>query len=364
MRAPCLSTLGSLLIASCAANAGDPPLPRGGLTLQGGRETAEDVSNLRPFGVAVDENAEGHWRADFGEGLELLYVPPGNFQMGVNDGPSEAGPAREVWLDGFWIAPLPVTQAQFRLCLSSSAYEPRSFRGGAFGHTASEWLFRPEINVRNPGFGQSENQPVICVTWEDAQFYLRWLSNRHGLTFALPTEAQWEKAARGPDGRTWPWGDEPPDGTRANFADSRFLSMHADSLRADLASPGVDDRWAHTSPVGTYPAGPSPYGLLDMAGNTAEWCRDVYDPEAYRRDMHRNPGVTTMLEPTSGTPRVVRGGGWSSSAAGPEPSIRSWERGHELQGVARDDLGFRIVLLYEPFPTEPLSEAEQGPGPP
>ena len=361
MRLFSLALLAPVLVAGCALSASNPPLPRSGLTLQGGRETLEDVETLLPFIIGVQQDAGGNWIADFGEGLELVYVPPGLFAMGVDGGPSDAGPAREVWLDGYWISRLPVTQAMFRQFLTWSAYEPQAFRAGALGHNRTEWFFRPEINSRSPGFGHTEDQPVICVTYADAEFFLRWLSNRHGLTFALPLEAQWEKAARGTDGRTWPWGDEAPDGTRANFADARFLSTHGESPRADRASPDVDDFWRHTSPVDAYPAGASPYGVLDLAGNAAEWCRDVYDAELYTRGMERNPGVMPMVEATPDTLRVVRGGGWSDSAAGPEPSIRSWERSSEPQGTARDDLGFRIVLRYDPFPPEPLGAGEQGP---
>jgi formylglycine-generating enzyme required for sulfatase activity len=137
--------------------------------------------------------------------------------------------------------------------------------------------------------------PKVNVTWRDAKAYRDWVGRD------LPTEARWEKAARGYDGRACPWGDGPPDGTRGNFADRSAANQVSDTSR--------DDGYAFTAPVGSYPAGASPYGCLDMAGNVWEWCRDWGgwyhagpDPGRAVRDQQGSP------LPSIASPAAVAGG--------------------------------------------------------
>lgn len=132
------------------------------------------------------------------------------------------------------------------------------------------------------------------VSWEDAGAYCDWLSKKTGLKFKLPTEARWEKAARGTDGRKYPWGGKEPDETLANFG----------------------GKIGKTTPVGLYPAGASPYGLPDMAGNVWEWCSDWYGSDYYKNAPKKNPPG-----PASGADRVLRGGGWDSGAMGLRCSV-------------------------------------------
>ncbi|MCP5053837.1 MAG: formylglycine-generating enzyme family protein, partial [bacterium] len=146
-------------------------------------------------------------------------------------------------------------------------------------------------------------------SWEDAKTYCEWLSKKTGVSFKLPTEAQWEKAARGTDGRKYPWGEQEPNKNLANF-------------NQDIGK---------TSPVGSYPKGASPYELLDMAGNVWEWCGDWY--AGYSSDPQTNPAG-----PAGGSFRVVRGGGWDYSAGGLRCSFRIVSD----PSVRGSGLGFRL----------------------
>jgi len=156
----------------------------------------------------------------------MVWVPPGPFLMGSDKGRDPQAyddelPQHRVMLPGYWIGRYPVTVAQFRAFVEASGYQPKD----------SDSLNGPD------------NHPVVYVTWHDALPFCRWLSERTGLPVTLPSEAEWEKAARGTDGRIYPWGNGPPDESRCNFAGGR------------------------TTPVGRYsPKGDSPYGCVDMAG--------------------------------------------------------------------------------------------------
>lgn len=156
-----------------------------------------------------------------------------------------------------------------------------------------------------------DSRPVVGVSWEDAAAYCKWLSGKLGVQFKLPTEAQWEKAARGTDGRKYPWGNTEPDKTLANFGYE------------------VDK----TTPVGSYPKGASPYGLLDMAGNVREWCRDWYRKRYYKSAPDKNP-----TGPKSGSSRVYRSGSWGDGAS----DLRCAYRYSSEPSYRSDALGFRL----------------------
>jgi len=172
------------------------------------------------------------------DGATLLRIPAGEFRMGDDD--QKDNPRHGVYLDGFWIYKTPVTVAQFmRFC-------------GATGHAAPD----------PPNWGWRDDHPVVNVSWADAVAYAAWAGA------ALPTEAQWEKAARGADGRFYPWG---------NGWDAARCAHSVGTARTG------------TAPVGTFHAGASPYGVLDMSGNVWEWCADWYDAGTMRAAAGRNP---------------------------------------------------------------------------
>lgn len=201
------------------------------------------------------------------DGTLLITIPAGEFTMGSNDHNSEK-PQRTVYLDTYRIAHHPVTNAQYR-------------------------MFIEETGHREPGFWEDDrfnqpNQPVVDVTWPDAQAYCKWAGLR------LPTEAEWEKAARGEDSREYPWGPEQPDETRCNF----------------------DSNVDRPTEVGSYPEGASPYGCQDMAGNVWEWCQDWYGD--YNESDTRNPAG-----PDDGSDRIVRGGSYFNDSNGVRGAYRS-----------------------------------------
>lgn len=184
-------------------------------------------------------------RADAARGATpdgMLLVPGGTFVMGIDIGGQEdERPAHAVTVRSFFLDRTEVTNRDYAACVSAGKCRAPAKAGDGRGH------FGPDEAFRGP------EQPVSSISWDDARAYCAFLGKR------LPTEAEFERAARGDDQRTYPWGNEAPSAERAVFAGTR------------------------TSNVGTHPAGAGPYGHLDLAGNVWEWLEDLYDPYAYRR---------------------------------------------------------------------------------
>jgi formylglycine-generating enzyme required for sulfatase activity/serine/threonine protein kinase len=208
------------------------------------------------------------------DGMTMVYVPAGEFSMGSTNADSDAyddeKPQHTVTLDAFWIDKTEVTNAQYGECVEAGACPAPS---QSSSYTRSSYY----------GNSSFDDYPVLFVGWNQASDYCRWVGAR------LPTEAEWEKAARGTDGRKYPWGNGVPDCNEANYWGKE------------------DGCVGDTSQVGSYPAGASPYGALDMAGNVWEWVADWYDSDYYAISPGRNP-----RGPDSGSTRVLRGGSWFS----------------------------------------------------
>ena len=161
--------------------------------------------------------------------------------------------------------------------------------------------------------GKHSDLPVVGVDWHDAEAYCRWTGKR------LPTEAEWEKAARGTDGQTYPWGNEEPTTRLSNFGkDFMEMNFYDKSL----------------APVDSYEAGKSPYGLHHMAGNVWEWTADWYDEHFYAKSPQRNP-----TGPSSGTLKVLRGGSWFNGPV----DMRSAVRSRRTPSYRHDNIGFRCA---------------------
>jgi formylglycine-generating enzyme required for sulfatase activity len=185
---------------------------------------------------------------------ELVLIPAGNFFMGSDSSYDPyfwgaESPIHQVYLDAFWIYRTEVTNAMYTDCVSEQACPRPDY---ARSSTQSNYYGNPEY----------ADYPVVFVSWRDASAYCLWAGG------SLPTEAQWEKAARGTDDRIFPWGSTPPSGQQANYCDASCPESWRDGSQ--------NDGYSDTAPAGNYPAGASPYGVLDMAGNVWEWVFDWF----------------------------------------------------------------------------------------
>lgn len=262
-----------------------------------------------------------------GQSVSMVYVHGGPFFMGSLENPDEQ-PVRTIFLDDYWIDQHEVTNAEFALFVADQSYITTGEKLGS-GNTylpdEQRWWYINGVDWQHP-FGPDssivglEQHPVVLVSWKDAQAYCSW---RGG---SLPTEAQWEKAARGTEQFIYPWGNT-FNSNGANYCDKNCPFEWQDTL--------VDDGYTFTAPVGSYsPAGDSPYGVQDMAGNVWEWTFTNH-----------------IVHPTAqeNLPKVIRGGSWNDHSSYLRTANRGW--------LAYDkfflDVGFRCVLPanYPPTPT-------------
>jgi formylglycine-generating enzyme required for sulfatase activity len=234
------------------------------------------------------------------DGMKLLFVPAGNFLMGSTDADPLASydekPQHTVYLDAFWIDQTDVTNKMYALCVAHNACQPPS-------------NISSTTHPNYYGNSGSDNYPVVYVSWSDTTAYCKWAGRR------LPTEAEWEKAARGTDGSIYPWGNDVPNNTLLNY----------NSIVGD------------TTTVGSYSSGASPYGVLDMAGNVAQWVNDWYRSDYYSTlgDNASNP-----QGPGTGDGRVLRGGSWYDSNIYIRSARRSWSD----PTVTDLNIGFRCTM--------------------
>ena len=226
--------------------------------------------------------------------LVMVYVPAGPFKMGYEGGYPDEGPEHSVTLSAFWIDKTEIPNGTYEMCVQAGDCNPPA------KHNSNGI----DNYYGNP---QTADYPIIFVAWSDAQNYCDWMGGR------LPTEAEWEKAARGTDGRLYPWGDTPPDPTLANFGDNNW----------DVVA------------TGNYTGAASPYGALDMAGNVWEWVADWYAADYYTQSPANNP-----TGPESGTKKVMRGGSWNFDT----PGLRMSYRLAKDPAYTAPDAGFRCML--------------------
>ncbi|MEI6521253.1 MAG: SUMF1/EgtB/PvdO family nonheme iron enzyme [bacterium] len=237
------------------------------------------------------------------DGAEMVLVPAGDFLMGsIDDEEFAAGdekPQHKVNLDSYYIYKTEVTVAQFR----------------KFCNATGRKNMPPK-----PEWGWIDNQPIVNVNWYDAKAYADWAG------LMLPTEAQWEKAARGIDGRIYPWGNDWDETKCANYSNCS----------------GGNDIKKGVHPVGSFSTGASPYGALDMAGNVLEWCGDWYDENYYNDTAIKNP-----VGPGNGKFRVVRGGSWFNNGLGVVLYRCAFRFCFDKPNIYRNTIGFRCAILVD-----------------
>ncbi len=263
-------------------------------------------ASAEPTATPTPTPSLGDIRTRPADGMKMVYVPAGQFDMGSTDGDSDEQPVHTVVLDGFWIDRTEVTNAQYQKCVKA---------GECQAPTVCDW--------GDPTYGDADkvDYPVVCVDWQGAQIYCEWVGGR------LPTEAEWEYAARGPEGNVYPWGDE-FDCTKGNFDD--------ETVQDSYVVPGGEgcDGFDRTAPVGIFPDGASWCGSLDMSGNVWEWVNDWYADDYYSHSPRENP---PGLE--SSGHKVMRGGGWRHDSY----YFRAAYRGSYTPNPRHDDLGFRCA---------------------
>lgn len=240
---------------------------------------------------------------------EMIKIPAGYFSMGsdkkeieqIIENPTkwecewfkDEKPQRNVYLDEFYISKYEVTNEEYKKFLNENP----------------EYSKPAYLNVSE---FKDPDQPVVGVSWDDAAAYCNWLSEKTKKRYRLPTEAEWEKAARGTDSRIYPWGNSEADNNKANFMNQ---SKNPKSVKENIQ-------------------GASPYGLMNMAGNEWEWCSDWYGENYYNTKENRNPAG-----PSSGTRKIVRGGSYKEKAF----YLRCAERSSYPPETKNEFIGFRIV---------------------
>jgi formylglycine-generating enzyme required for sulfatase activity len=237
-------------------------------------------------------------------GGEMFLITSGVFHIGSAERyalPNEQ-PVTPVTISCFYLGRFPITNAQYE-------------------------LFDPSHRVKRAK-GAGDLHPVIYVNSREAEKFCKWLGQKERKNYRLPTEAEWEYAARGLDGRIYPWGEHLDAGSYANFADVNTTFPWRDA--------SIDDGFAETSPVGTYPRGASPFGIEDLAGNISEWCLDFFEP-------YRGKEIVNRRGPLQGTQRVYRGGSWRSKAS----SLRASARHFNSPDYSSNEIGFRVVCEVE-----------------
>jgi len=268
-------------------------------------------------------------------GMKFAYIPTGQFMMGSpasEEGHDDGELQHRVRISKpFGMGIHQVTRGQFAAFASAAGYQTEAEKEGwSYAWKGKEWAKVNGVCWRKPGFDQDDNHPVVCVSWNDAQEFMQWLSQQDDRLYHLPTEAQWEYACRAGTQTTYPWGDS-PDAAKgwANCADITAKAKFPNWTTFNWA-----DGFVYTSPVGSFRS--STWGLYDMIGNVLEWCEDRYGE-------YPKTEVTDPAGPADGLSRVLRGGSWRGGPLGCRAACRS----RSAPDYRCRYIGFRLALDFQ-----------------
>lgn len=290
-----------------------------------------NASNVGPF------RQFEHFR-DCDACSEMIALPSGNYMMGATEEEfkgkdqyrymyTDETPRHEVKVSSFSLAKFDVTRKQFSIFANETGFREK----GCHIFNGKEWVTDPKADWRNPGFRQTDNDPVVCVSWDDAQKFIAWLNSKLPRAkmriYRLPTEMEWEYAARaGTSGATY-WGNNPQD--QCKYENTRDQSARALDITAPIAD--CTDGYIETAPVGSFR--PNPWGFFDMLGNVQQWVEDCPNIG------YRNPPATQGINSESCRARALRGASWASIPVG----VRSAARGGTAPSVRESIFGFRLA---------------------
>jgi len=263
---------------------------------------------------------------------EMVVIPAGSFQMGSPAGEQgrdpDEGPVHSVRIAQLALGKREVSVGEFRAFVAATRYRTEAEKGqGCAVWDGAKWAYDAKRSWRAPGFPQGEDHPVVCVSWNDARKYLDWLSGKSNQSYRLPSEAEWEYAARAGTSTARFWGERPEQACRyANVGDKALKRQFPDARNIH----DCDDQFVYTAPAGNYDA--NPFGLKDMLGNVWEWTADCYNAS-----YQGAPSDGSAWTKGDCGRRVLRGGSWGNNPAG----VRSANRlGFDAEGRG-NGVGFR-----------------------
>jgi formylglycine-generating enzyme required for sulfatase activity len=285
--------------------------------VQSGSAKTISIVMEKPAPPPVVVTKTGDLYRDAATGMEFVLVKGGCYEMGdaFGDGDADEKPVHNVCVNDFHLGKYEVTVGQFKRFVNETGYRTEAEKGdGCFVWTGSKWDKDGSKSWRSPGFSQDDNQPAVCVSWNDAQAFNEWLSRKGGKGYRLPTEAEWEYAAR------------------SGGKKEKYAGTSNDAGLGDYAWYNANSG-SRTHSVGE--KAPNGLGLYDMTGNVWEWCQDWYGEKYYNESPRDNP-----RGPSSGQYRVLRGGSWS----GEPQNVRAANRDRGRPANRSYSSGFRLSL--------------------
>lgn len=265
-------------------------------------------------------------------GMKLMLIKGGCYQMGdvFGIGESDEKPPHNVCVNNFYLGMYEVTVGQYKEFVRETGYitDMERVKGRVSAEFSEDSAKQEKINDWvNPGFPQNDKHPVVLVSWNDAMVYIKWLTKKSGIGFRLPTEAEWEYAARsGGKMHKYSWGMGRPSGNVADKTANKEFPGWSVWM-------GYDDGYAFTAPAGAFKA--NSLGIHDMSGNVWEWVQDWYNQDYYKNSQSQNP-----KGPSTGKLRVLRGGAWMNMPK----NLRTTNRYMNKPDICTNFAGFRVAI--------------------